>query len=356
MVRRAGLGRGLDALLPPAGDVTTAPPPPAPVAAPPPPPPVAGTPPVLEPLHLAPPASAPEADPAPASPVGAERSPLRQVPIADIRPNVYQPRTEFDDEALDSLTESIRELGVLQPVLVRRRHGAADGEDGEETFELIAGERRWRAALQAGLSEVPALVREDIDDQHALQEALVENVQRENLNPLEEAAAYQQLIDEFGFTQEQVAKAVGRGRPTVANTLRLLQLPTSVQRLVAGGSLSAGHARALLALDDADAVTAAAERAVAEGWSVRTVEDLVRAATQPAVEPAPRARPDVQRPASVLEVEERLSTRLDTRVQVQLGTRNGKLVVSFADLADLDRIFRLLAGGADGDAEVDRSI
>jgi ParB family transcriptional regulator, chromosome partitioning protein len=346
MVRRAGLGRGLDALLPPVDQQASAasaplapaqPPAPARVVAAPAPPPPA-SPPVLESLSP----RAPEAS-------SAGRG-LQRLPIAAIRPNSYQPRSEFDDEALDALAESIRELGVLQPVLVRPLADA----DGAELFELIAGERRWRAARAAGLREVPALVREGVDDRQALQEALVENVQREDLGPLEEAAAYQQLVDEFGLTQDQVAKAVGRGRPTVANTLRLLQLPAPVQRMVADGLLSAGHARTLLAIDDRQALEAMAQAAVRAGWSVRVLEEAVRTAARAEPPPAPRPR-QVDRPAAILEVEERLGTRLDTRVQVQLGAKHGKLLVSFADLDDLDRIFRLLAPEEDGEVDLDGS-
>lgn len=239
----------------------------------------------------------------------------------------------FADDALEALTASIAELGVLQPILVREVPGAED-------YELIAGERRWRASRRAGLTTIPAVVRV-IDDTRSLQEALVENVQREDLNAIEEALAYQQLVDEFSLTQEEVATAVGRSRSTVANTLRLLHLPPEVQAMVADGRLTAGHARALLGLDDHAALLSLAARIEEKGLSVRETEDAVRRANEPPTPPAPTPTGAV-RPAALLEVEERLADHFDTRVQVDLGTKSGKLVITFADLDDLDRIFTLM--------------
>lgn len=265
---------------------------------------------------------------------------LREIPVGEIRPNPYQPRSHFDEESLVELTDSIRELGVLQPILVR---------EVDQGFELVAGERRWRAACRAGLSTVPALVR-PTEDLAALEQALVENVHRADLNPLEEAAAYQQLIEDFGLTQEQVAQRVGRSRSTVANTLRLLQLPPAVQRLLGEGSLSMGHARALLGTPDRAYQEALARRVVGEELNVRQVEALIReraelagrvgAAEAEDPTPAPSSR---LRPPGLLELEELLSDYLDTRVSVSMGAKRGKVVVEFANLEDLERIYRRIA-------------
>jgi ParB family chromosome partitioning protein len=263
-------------------------------------------------------------------------STLQEIPTGAIVPNRYQPRAHFDEEGLASLTASVRELGVLQPILVRR------GPDN--TFELIAGERRWRAAKRAGLPTIPALVRE-ADDASSLEQALVENLHRQDLNALEEAAAYQQLIEDFQLTQEDVAQRVGRSRSAVANALRLFQLPPAVQRMVADGRLSAGHARALLMTPDRARQESLAERVVAEGLSVREVEQLAREI--PPAEPdrgqarAPGEPGRVREPA-VLELEELLSERLHTRVSVSLGAKRGRIVVDFADLDDLERIYRII--------------
>jgi ParB family chromosome partitioning protein len=274
---------------------------------------------------------------------------LQELPVAHIEPNPAQPRAYFDDDALTALTASIQEVGVLQPVLVR--------QTGPDRYELIAGERRWRAARQAGLRTIPALVR-SADPTQSLEQALVENLHREDLNPLEEAAAYQQLVDEFGLTQEQVAQRVGRSRSAVANTLRLLQLPPIVQGYVADRQLSAGHARAVLAVADRSVQEELARLAVEEELTVREVEDLVRRqldgdgappAGGPGAPPSPKvpARPPGSvRPASILEAEETLGTILDTRVAVQVGARRGKVVIEFATLDDLDRITRVIRGDA----------
>jgi ParB family transcriptional regulator, chromosome partitioning protein len=287
---------------------------------------------------------------------------LREVPISSIRPNPLQPRTHFDEEALVSLAASIREVGVLQPILVR--------ETGSDDFELIAGERRWRAARRAGLQTMPVLVQSAASDVHSLEQALVENLHREDLNALEEAAAYQQLIDEFGYTHEQVASRVGRSRSAVTNTLRLLQLPAGVQRALADGTISAGHARALLGTPDRALQEELAKTIVAEGLNVRAVEDIVRQRTQvageagdggpelpskdpltPAVQvPGTAAVPRRLPAPGVLELEELLSNHLNTRVKVDMGGKRGRVLIDFATLEDLERIYKLMVGGGALDA------
>lgn len=265
---------------------------------------------------------------------------LEQVPVSAISPNKYQPRSHFDEEELTSLAESIRAVGVLQPVLLR--------PTGEGTYELIAGERRWRAARRVGLQSIPALVRETADTQ-SLEQALVENVHRSDLNPMEEAAAYQQLIEDFSMTHEQVAIRVGRSRASVTNTLRLLQLPPSVQRLVRDRALDMGHARALLASPDRAFQEALAKRASAEGLSVRVVEEAVRAhegtpsANPPATPPSGESNTAVRAPA-LLELEQLLGDHLDTRVKVTMAGKRGRVVVEFSDLVDLERIYRAMTG------------
>jgi ParB family chromosome partitioning protein len=262
---------------------------------------------------------------------------LVSIPIASVEPNDHQPRRHFDEEGMTALADSIGQLGVLQPVLVRPL--------GDERYQLIAGERRWRAARRAGLTLVPAIIR-DVDDQRSLEEAVVENLHRADLNALEEAAAYRQLIEEFGLTQELVAERVGRSRSAVANTLRLFQLPTGVQRLVATGVLSAGHARALLGCHSSAAQIELAGRAVAEELSVREVEHLVRSTGGGSDRDERRSgssgRGGKSRPAALLEMEHLLSERLETRVTASIGRGRGKLVVEFADLDDLDRIYQIL--------------
>lgn len=269
---------------------------------------------------------------------------MLEVPVSAIVANEYQPRSRFDEEALVSLTDSIRELGVLQPILLRRR--------SEGDYELIAGERRWRAARRAGLPTVPAIVR-DVDDRLSLEHAVVENLHREDLHALEEAAAYQQLIEEFGLTQDQVATRVGKSRSAISNTLRLFQLPGSVQRMVATGSLSAGHARALLSSPDRAFQEALASRIESEGLNVRQVEELVRnvssensadepTSTSTTSEGSPTGE---TRPAGMLELESLLGGHLDTRVQVAMSKGKGRLVVQFADINDLERIYRVMMEG-----------
>lgn len=265
----------------------------------------------------------------------AAESPYQHVELAAIRPNPYQPRERFDDETLESLAASVRELGVLQPLLVRRDGGG---------FELIAGERRLRAAQIAGLDEVPVIVR-DADDMTSLESALVENLHRQDLNPLEEAAAFQQLVDDFALTQNQVAKRVGKSRSAVANTLRLLALPTAVQRLVTERKLSAGHARALLSIDDEAEQVRLANQIVREDLSVRQAEDLLRPPADRQKSTASSTGRDVgkTRDPALLELEGLLSDRLGTSVSVSLGAKRGKIVIDYADLDDLERIYRILA-------------
>jgi len=279
-------------------------------------------------------------------------SSLAEIPVTAVEPNPHQPRSHFDEELLGSLAASVRELGVLQPILVR--------PVGEGRYQLIAGERRWRAAKRAGLPTIPALVK-DVADRLSLEQALVENLHRQDLNPLEEAAAYQQLIEDFGLTHDEVASRVGKSRAAVSNTLRLFQLPPSVQRMVMDRTLSAGHARALLGTPDRAFQEALARRAASESLSVRAVEEAVR--TRNELGGTPNAGtgagngggPDLsglaptrpERPAAVHELEGLLSEYLDTRVKIELSARNGKLVVEFADLDDLERIYRRFTGVAE---------
>jgi ParB family transcriptional regulator, chromosome partitioning protein len=264
----------------------------------------------------------------------------QELPVAAIKPNRYQPRERFGEESLAALADSIREVGVLQPILVR------PADDG---FELIAGERRWRAARRVGLQTIPALVR-TTDDASTLEQALVENVHRADLNALEEAAAYQQLIEDFKLTHEQVAARVGRSRVAITNTLRLLQLPPAIQKLIQDDALKEGHARALLGTPDRAFQEQIARRAVNEGLSVRAVEDAVRAHTKPeAAGRATRAATTGQlRPPGLLELEELLGDYLETRVKIAIGGKQGKLTVEFADLEDLERIYRIMTEGDSG--------
>lgn len=267
----------------------------------------------------------------------AEGGVYQEINIKEVVPNPYQPREHFDEETLASLSKSIMEIGVIQPIVVRQ------AEDGQ--YELIAGERRWRAAKRANLSSIPAIIRTS-DNLASLETAVVENLHRQDLNALEEAAAYQQLIEEFGLTQDEVARRVGRSRSAVANTLRLLQLPPMVQRLLIEGQLSAGHARALLATPDRATQERLATQIVEEGLTVRQIEDLLRDGdhTEPEAETTGKRTSSRVPDASVLELEELLASRLDTRVTVKLGKGPGKLLVDFADLDDLERIYRVIAG------------
>lgn len=300
MARRSGLGRGLGALIP--TDVT-----------------------------------------------GETGSGLREVPVGSISPNPHQPRAYFDEEALASLTASVVELGVLQPILVR--------EVGDDRYELIAGERRWRAAKRAGLPSIAVIVR-TVDEVLSLEQSLVENLHREDLNPLEEAAAYQQLMEDFELTQQAVAQKVGKSRSAVANTLRLFQLPPAIQRLIAENQLAAGHAKALLGTPDRAFQDRLAKQIVAEGLSVREAEEAVRrhneaAEADPNVEASP-ADPAEAKPAArrlrapgLLELEELLAVHLETRVSVTMAGADGKgkVVVEFGGLEDLERIYRAMTVG-----------
>ncbi len=265
---------------------------------------------------------------------GVRSSSYLELPLDAIAVNPFQPRDKFDQASLNVLTESIREVGVLQPVLVRP---SVDGK-----YELIAGERRCRAARQAGLDRIPAVVR-TAEDADTLEQALLENLHREDLNAIEEASACQQLMDEFGFTQETVAKRLGRSRSAVANSVRLLQLPDEVKSMVMSGSLSAGHARALLSIANEKRLIKLAKKAVADGLTVRMVEEAARGVAPVAnkAQPPPRAS-GTDRGAAVLELESLLSDHLDTKVDVTLGKGQGKLVIQFADLDDLERIYRVM--------------
>jgi ParB family transcriptional regulator, chromosome partitioning protein len=271
----------------------------------------------------------------PASDVGAV---YREIDPTAIEPNPKQPRQVFDGEALAELVHSIREFGLMQPIVVR----ALAGADGR--YQLVMGERRWRAAQEAGLATIPAIVRETADES-MLRDALLENIHRAQLNPLEEAAAYQQLLDEFGVTHDELAARIGRSRPVITNMIRLMRLPVPVQRRVAAGVLSAGHARALLSLEGgADEQEALAARIVAEGLSVRATEEAVtlanRDGTGPTGPTAPRRKP-IQMPG-LQDVAEKLSTAFDTRVTVSVGKRKGKIVVEFGSVDDLQRIVDLM--------------
>lgn len=306
MARRSGLGKGLDSLIP-------------------------------------------GAEQASAAETGAAA--LTEIPIGSITPNPHQPRVHFDEESIEELSASIAAMGVLQPILVRRL------ESG--TNELVAGERRWRAAQRAGLTVIPAIVR-TTDEIGSMEQALVENLHREDLTPLEEAAAYQQLIDEFELTHEQVAARVGKSRAAITNTIRLLALPPTVQHYLADGQLSAGHGRALLGTPDRAQQEQLARQAVSEGWSVRAIEIAVRG-ERPATEPegapdddgdATPAREPIDgagltsstklRPPGLLELENLLAEHLSTRVAIKMGASRGRVTIDFADLEDLERIYRLM--------------
>lgn len=265
-----------------------------------------------------------------------------ELPVTAIRPNPRQPRTVFDEDDMAELVHSITEIGVLQPVVVRRIPDGSERADlppGVD-FELIMGERRWRASGLAGLETVPAIVKETKDDA-LLRDALLENLHRSQLNPLEEAAAYQQLLDDFGCSQEELATRIGRSRPQISNTLRLLRLPPVVARRLAAGVLSAGHARALLGLDDAAAIERLAQRIVAEGLSVRSVEEIVSLGGDTETSSRRRPRAGARRP-QLDEVASRLSDHFDTRVTVALGQRKGRLTVEFASVDDLHRIMAVM--------------
>lgn len=311
--RRGGLGRGLGALIPTA-------------------PVVDGT----STAVLESPTSTMEEAP-PSTEHSAELNPVpganfQEIDISSVKPNPKQPRTVFDEESLDELKASITEVGVLQPIVVREV--VAGG------YELVMGERRLRACQAIGRGTIPAIIRDTNDDQ-MLRDALLENVHRSNLNPLEEAAAYQQLLAEFGVTQEELAQRIGKSRPQISNTIRLLNLPSPVQRRVAAGVLTAGHARAILTLENSDQQEDLARRIVSEGLSVRATEELVTLASRSGVgdttpaTPSRRAKP---RSPGLEELAGRLSEHFDTRVKVDLGRRKGKIVIEFATVEDLERI------------------
>jgi ParB family chromosome partitioning protein len=267
-----------------------------------------------------------------------------ELPVDAIVPNPRQPRSVFDDEALDELKISIQEVGFLQPIVVRET-------DEGGRYELVMGERRWRAAQAVGRSTIPAIVRDTRDDA-MLRDALLENIHRANLNPLEEAAAYQQLLEEFGATHEELARRIGRSRPQISNTIRLLNLPAVVQRRVAAGVLSAGHARALLGLDDAQAQEELAHRVVAEGLSVRATEELVTLALAdgPAKPSSPAKRRVKAVAPALADLADKLSDRFDTRVKVELGRNKGKISIEFATVDDLERIVGII-GMAEASSE-----
>lgn len=277
------------------------------------------------------PTEAPAPNPAANSEIGAT---YREIPISAIRPNPRQPRQVFDPDALNELVHSIREFGLMQPIVVREKDGG---------YELIMGERRWRASGKAGLKTIPAIVRQT-DDADMLRDALLENIHRAQLNPLEEAAAYQQLLQEFGVTQAELADKIGRSRPVITNMIRLLGLPVPVQRKVAAGVLSAGHARALLGLKGgAEAQEQLATRIIAEGLSVRATEEAVTLMNRGET-PAPVPRQKPVQPAFATEAASRLGDRFDTRVQVQVGKKKGKIVLEFAGPEDFERIMAMLEG------------
>ncbi|MFI7574458.1 ParB/RepB/Spo0J family partition protein [Micromonospora sp. NPDC049497] len=334
---RGGLGRGLGALIPTG------------------PPPTAGTG-VVDPADG--PAFDTSASPIPATPapdvsatavtVGSGLSPVpgarfAEIPVDSIVPNPKQPRQVFDEDALEELKTSIQEVGFLQPIVVRQLD--------DEKFELVMGERRWRAAQAVGRENIPAIVRDTRDDA-MLRDALLENIHRANLNPLEEAAAYQQLLDEFGATHEELARRIGRSRPQISNTIRLLNLPPQVQRRVAAGVLSAGHARALLSLDESDAQEQLALRIVAEGLSVRATEEIVALSLSDgsSKKEAARRRPKPHAPA-LTDLADRLSDRFDTRVKVDIGRSKGKITIEFATVDDLERIVGIIGVEQEESAE-----
>jgi ParB family chromosome partitioning protein len=262
-----------------------------------------------------------------------------EIPVRQVVPNPRQPRQVFDEEALAELVHSVREIGVLQPVVVRP---TGSDDDGQPRFELVMGERRWRAVQEAGLDTIPAIVRDTADDD-LLRDALLENLHRADLNPLEEAAAYQQLLDDFGCTHEELAGRIGRSRPQISNTLRLLKLPPAVQRRLAAGVLSAGHARALLGLEDTESMERLAGRIVSEGLSVRAVEEIVALGDGPVAKPTRRKPRPGGHTSELNDLASRLGDRFDTRVTVALGRTKGRLSIDFASVEDLNRIITLMA-------------
>jgi ParB family chromosome partitioning protein len=312
---KGGLGRGLGALIPQGPAVATAPRP--------------------EELTVEPQVDVSEFE-SDLAPVPGAR--FAELSVESIVPNPRQPRQDFAEESMEELRASIQEVGFLQPIVVR--------EVGHESYELVMGERRWRAAQSLGLDAIPAIVRDTPDDS-MLRDALLENIHRADLNPLEEAAAYQQLLDEFGVTHEELAQRIGRSRPQISNTIRLLNLPSGVQRRVAAGVLSAGHARALLALEEPEQQELLATRIVAEGMSVRATEEAVAIALAEGA-PAKKASARRQKPHApgLNELAERLSDHFDTRVRVDIGRRKGRILIEFATVDDLERIVSMIGPGA----------
>jgi len=313
--RKGGLGRGLAALIPQG--------------------PPAGTGGAVARPNVTRPRAVPQEQTEPAEPSGTVAGAVyREVPTDQIKANPKQPRQVFDEDALAELEHSIREFGLMQPIVVR--------ELGENSYELVMGERRLRAAQRAELAKIPAIVRQTADEA-MLRDALLENIHRVQLNPLEEAAAYQQLLEEFAVTHEELASRIGRSRPVITNTIRLLKLPLAVQRRVAAGVLSSGHARALLALEDAGQQEELAARIVAEGLSVRATEEQVVLLKHAApAKPKAAPRKPIQAPG-LQDVADRLSSTFDTRVKVELGKRKGKIVVEFGSVDDLERIVELMS-------------
>jgi ParB family chromosome partitioning protein len=316
--QRRGLGKGLGALIPEAPRAGTHPGALAPVST--------GAP---QPYGLA--GVTPGADTALRQVAGAY---FDEIAVDAIAPNPRQPRRTFDEDSIDELAASISEVGLLQPVVVRALGGGR--------YELVMGERRWRASQRAGLDYIPAIVRETHDND-MLRDALIENLHRQQLDPLEEAAAYQQLLDDFGATHEQLAQKIGRSRPHISNTLRLLNLPPAVQKRVAAGVISAGHARALLSLEDPQAQDRLAQRIVAEGLSVRAVEEIVAVGDDPPTRAA--RKPAANKPVApaLRHLADRLSDLFETRVKVELGRSKGKIVVEFATIDDLERIVKAMS-------------
>ena len=320
--QRRGLGRGLGALIPESpllsdGNAVRG----------------------LDPAAGTGPARPAESPGTPAEVFGAQ---YREIPVSAITPNPRQPRRTFDEEALEELAESIRQVGLLQPVVVRAA--------GPGRYELVMGERRWHASERAGLTEIGAIVKQTQDDD-LLRDALIENMHRQQLDPLEEAAAYQQLLDDFGATHEELARKVGRSRPHITNTLRLLNLPPAVQKRVAAGVLSAGHARALLGLNDPEAQDRLAHRIVAEGLSVRAVEEIVALGGDHT--PSKRSTPAGRQPTApgLRHLADRLSDLFETRVKVEMGRHKGKIVVEFATTGDLERIVKMMSPPGPTDEE-----
>jgi ParB family transcriptional regulator, chromosome partitioning protein len=259
---------------------------------------------------------------------------FQMIPVDQIQPNPSQPRTRFDEAGLEELAASIKEVGVLQPIVV------SPGDDG---YVLVTGERRWRAGKKAGLKAIPAVVR-GVAGEGTLVEAVIENVQREDLTPLEEAHAYRQLLEEYGMTQEEVARRVGKSRPAVSNTLRLLQLPGAIQSMVDSGTLSPGHARALLGLEDQKYARYLAERAIKEGWSVRQMEDAVKLRREMgSAGGAPSGTVRELRPVEVIELEKRLQERLGAKVKINYRNEKGRVEIGFGSVEELERIYRLMA-------------